>query len=660
MANRSNRQVVIMRAWQIKPVLATGCEWIASAVKKKALKRLVRLMFYYCLLIPLASAGNEQHFAFDIPQQRADVALRALANQADLSVVFDFDAISQHQANALSGSYAVKKAVELLLAGTGLRYEFDSSGHLIITKNSDFMGEDVMGGLQSKKQLLASVIAMFAGSAGVQGVLAQEEMGESESAWLLEEVVVTATKRETSLQDTAMSVSAISGDTIEKRGLVGMSDYLGTLPGVSMQDRGAGQNSVVIRGLSSDPQAVDSTAGVYFGEAPVSGLGSSSTLGNLGNADIKMVDIERVEVLRGPQGTLYGSDSMAGTVRVIPVSPRLDEVAGKVALRHSQTGKEGGDNSMVQGVINIPLIEDKLAVRGVVYQFENSGYVKNVAASQPLSNESLEATESFGGVARDRGDVGNDRYTGYRVSALWNPTDQLSVNLSHLDQKIEQDGMPEVNLDLADNYQQRRFNTGPEGSRYENMEADIELTNLQISYDIGWGELMSSSSWVQYDAKTEADNTHLSTPLYGFAGFDDQPFYTAGSREVENFIQEVRLSSKFDGDLSFVSGLYYEDKEDSTFGPTIWSGDDSQDPGFALFINDGDVSIEQKAIFGEITYDITSDLAVSVGGRHYDYERVSVGTLEFLGSVLWENRVTPAEESGQTYKVNLSYTPFIR
>ena len=100
-----------MQAWYIKSVLTAGCEWIASAVRNKALKRLMNLMFFYCLLIPLASAGNEQHFAFDIPQQRADVALRALANQADLSVVFDFDAISQHQAYALSGSYAVKKAV---------------------------------------------------------------------------------------------------------------------------------------------------------------------------------------------------------------------------------------------------------------------------------------------------------------------------------------------------------------------------------------------------------------------------------------------------------------------------------------------------------------------------------------------------------------------
>ena len=164
-------------------------------------------------------------------------------------------------------------------------------------------------------------------------------------SWLLEEVVVTATKRETSLQDTAMSISAIGGETIEKRNLVGMEDYLPFIPGVSMQDRGAGQNDIVVRGISVGSQFERNPAtGIYFGETPVTGLSTPTDGQGAGSGDIKLVDIERVEVLRGPQGTLYGQGSLGGTVRVIPNKPSLSNFEGKVAARYSQTGEEGGDN----------------------------------------------------------------------------------------------------------------------------------------------------------------------------------------------------------------------------------------------------------------------------------------------------------------------------
>ena len=123
-----------------------------------------------------------------------------------------------------------------------------------------------------------------------------------------------------------MAISALSGETIEKRGLVGMDDYLRTLPGVSMQDRGAGQNSIVIRGIGQIPRLKMQQSVVYFGETPIADLGGSGTNGGAGNADIKLVDIERVEVLRGPQGTIYGSGSMGGTVRILPTSPNLQRL----------------------------------------------------------------------------------------------------------------------------------------------------------------------------------------------------------------------------------------------------------------------------------------------------------------------------------------------
>ena len=123
-----------------------------------------------------------------------------------------------------------------------------------------------------------------------------------------------------------MAISALTGDNIEKRGLVGMDDYLRTLPGVSMQDRGAGQNSVIIRGLVPIPSLRMQPLVFILVKPLLLVLGASAVSGSSGSADIKLVDIERIEVLRGPQGTLYGSGSIGGTVRVIPTSPNLEAV----------------------------------------------------------------------------------------------------------------------------------------------------------------------------------------------------------------------------------------------------------------------------------------------------------------------------------------------
>ena len=227
----------------------------------------------------------------------------------------------------------------------------------------------------------------------------QEVSSEGESdGFILEEVIVTATKRETSLQETAMSISAIGGEAIDKRNLVGMEDYLPFIAGVSMQDRGAGQNDIVIRGISVGNQGESNPAtGVYFGETPVTGLNSTTGGEGGGSADIKMVDIERVEVLRGPQGTLYGAGSMGGTVRIIPNKPELSAFGGKIAAGYSQTGEEGGDNTMAQAVVNVPIIEDELALRAVAYQFDNDGFIDNIAGSESDSGVVADIVAQGGG-----------------------------------------------------------------------------------------------------------------------------------------------------------------------------------------------------------------------------------------------------------------------
>ena len=590
-----------------------------------------------------ASSITEQPRQFNIPRQRADGALTAFGQQADLTVVYQYDRIKNYHTNQLQGDYKVTHAVAILLANTGLSAEFDAARYLIITDQSK--GKRMNTANSSKrKTVLAGLVGLFAAGGMTQAVAQGGEAATGQSA--IDEIIVTANKREQSLQDVAMAVSALSGETIEKRGLVGMSDYLSTLPGVSMQDRGASQNSVIIRGLASDPQLEDSTVGIYFGETPVTGLGSSTVGDASGSADIKLVDIDRVEVLRGPQGTLYGSGSMAGTVRVIPAKPNFDRVEAKLGVRFSQTGEQGGNNSMVQGILNVPVLEDTLAVRAVVYEFDNSGFFDNVAASQPNAEPSVAAAIASTGVALDRNEVGGDKYSGVRLTTLWQPIDQLSFTLAYTQQKIDQEGFPEAHNNLPGDFQQIRLRTGAGGSNDGFMENQIDITNLVIEYDIGWGSIMSSSSWVDYDTTSEVDlSFFLASPFYGKTNTVD-----------EVFVEELRLSSRLDGPFQFLVGLYYEDSEFTTDSQTLWSGDVTLDSGLALFDIDRHKATDQKALFGELEYAITETISATLGARYFDYDQNFSESTLLLGTAIIDDS-SSKDESGESFKFNLSYKP---
>ena len=586
-------------------------------------------------------------YEFNIPVMPVPMALKQLVAQTGHQLAFSYELVKPLNSSVLRGRYTVEEALNTLLKNTDLASELTERGVIVVMSPAAYSKNHKGNEMNTKRNILAMVV----GGVLSGGVVGQDVVDGDEMGWLLEEIVVTASKRETSLQDTAMAISVLSGETIDKRGLVGMDDYLRSLPGVSMQDLGAGQGSVVIRGISGDPQQQAEFAGVYFGETPLSGFQTSSIVSNAGNIDIKLVDIAQIEVLRGPQGTLYGSDAMAGVVRTMPAAPNLNEVEGKLATRISETGKEGGTNTMVQGVLNIPVIEDTLAIRGVVYEFDNSGYIRNVPISQPRPGFS-NTVNVFGGKATERDDIGADTYTGFRLAALWRPVEELDITLSYLEQDIEQDGHPEVSLNLDGDYVQRGYNTGVEGSSFPLLENEVDITSLVVNYDFGWGKLTSASSWVNYASYLEADFTHLATLL----GFIDQPYGSHNETDTEAFTQEVRLASDLDGPLQFTAGLYYSDKSYTRNFKQFWTGDAAQDPGVILQRNTGGESLVQESVFGEVSYAFTEQLTATLGMRDYEYEKDGDTTYRFT-NVVDDRTVATIVDTGQLYKANLSYTP---
>jgi outer membrane receptor protein involved in Fe transport len=457
---------------------------------------------------------------------------------------------------------------------------------------------------------------------------------------VIEEVVVTAAKRSGLLQSTAMSLAVVAEEDIRKRGLVGMNDYLRSTPGVSMQDRGAGQNAVIMRGIAADPQLDSSSVGVYYGEVPITGLGGMFP----GNPDIKMVDINHVEILRGPQGTLFGAGSMSGTVRIIPNRPNMAELEGEIATSYSAT--DGDANTMFQGVLNVPLITDSLAVRGSIYHYDNSGFYKNIAASDPVKSSSLGAT--LGAGVNDRDNMGSDEYAGGRIAVAWQPTDQLYLSASYFRQDINQEGIPDGSIVLG-KFEQTRFDT-PAGA--ESNDQNIEIINLDLNYDLDRFTLFMTSSWIDADAKINRDvGTFFVAPFGG-----DIPLIATDFVDSDVFLVEARITTNLDGPLQGLLGFYYEDSDYQQHQSLIWGGTPELDPFGGLLIDDGRLHGDgaAKAVFGELTYAFRNHLDVTAGFRYFNYDDGFswLGTGEFGGGSL----AASANDDHTTYKLNISYT----
>jgi len=472
---------------------------------------------------------------------------------------------------------------------------------------------------------------------------------QTENASVLEEIVVTATKRgNTNVQDIPLSISVASEDMIAKTGMVGMDDYLRTLPSTNFLDRGAGRNGIIVRGVTASPQS-DVTVGVYIGETPLTGLGSSSP-GSGGNPDLKYVDMQQVEVLRGPQGTLYGDGSIAGTVRAIPNAPDLSAFSGEIAGNYSSTADAGDDNTMLRGVFNMPVVEDKFAVRVVGYDYDNSGYYESVSGSN--ADKQFWA-EAFGGIATDKDDVGSDQYTGGRVSALWQVTDNFDASLTYMTQDIEQSGIPESFMALGGTRRApfQRFDGSDEA-----LEMNLEVTNLEMNWNLGSFALTSSTSMAETDNVQDRDIGLFFGPLID-PSIGDMPLFLEDSASVESFTQELRLLTQLDGSWQFLLGAFYQDVQNNQGQLLTFEGDPALDlfGGALLFDANTKEDLEQLAFFGEVSFDMTDQLTAVFGVRHYDYDQTVTDTADGVFNGGPSQGSLENDDSGQTYKFGLTY-----
>ncbi|HKU15677.1 MAG TPA: TonB-dependent receptor [Steroidobacteraceae bacterium] len=436
---------------------------------------------------------------------------------------------------------------------------------------------------------------------------------------VLQEIIVTATKRSERLQDVPISVSAITGDDITTRGFTNYADFLNSVPGVYFQDLGAGQGTIRIRGISASEGGVPSTTATYFGETVTSVLTNHG-----GKPNLRLVDIDRVEVLRGPQGTLFGASALAGVVRVIPRAPDLQEFSADVGVRGFTTAHSDDASYHAEAAINLPLVTDKLAVRVVGYKDDIAGFIDNTFAGQPEIDWSAGLGLPDGTLvspaiaAFRRSDINTQKTWGARGTLTWQASDRLKFELMHTTQDVTVDSEELTDPLGAGEYEQARgldaFEDGGNGER-------LDVDSLVISYDWDAVSLLSASSWTEMKRFSDQDIGFLAAA----SGLPPLPWGLHDRSEGEVFTQEVRLQSRGEQPLQWTLGAYYLDQSakfsqfvpdyscPACLGEVLRGQSFELDAPLAKFYEN-----EQKSIFAQVSYQVAEKWTVGIGGRYLE------------------------------------------
>jgi len=412
-------------------------------------------------------------------------------------------------------------------------------------------------------------------------------------------IVVTANRRSETLQKVPMAVSALTYHDIERQHLQDFSDYAASVPGLGAISLGPGMTELSIRGIASGSQQPSASVGVYVDETP---FGSSSVfaIGSALTPDLDPADVERIEVLRGPQGTLYGAGALGGVIRFITIPPDTENYSGR--LQVGGTSVDGGGNGFnVHGMVNLPLVKDKLAIRANVYDETDPGFVDDAG--------------------RGKTDVNESKVKGGRVSLLWTPTDKTSVRVTALAQNLAAAGSATVALDpdtlrpVYGDLQQRNATLGGDV-----FEGRYRLYNVTFNTDFGWAKLMSSSSYGTLDAVTNTDATPL---LYLGPQANGQPYGTLEQATIPQTkaTQEFRLSSPKSQTVEWLGGVFWTretgNNAQDIYASDYYSGTPQPSP-FGIPIG-GDLqpsTYEAYAAYGSVTWHVTDRFDVEAGLRY--------------------------------------------
>jgi iron complex outermembrane recepter protein len=481
----------------------------------------------------------------------------------------------------------------------------------------------------------------------------------------LVDIVVTATKRSSTVQSTPISISAITGQDLLDRGLTDFTALAQTVPGVSMRTSGPGQTEFEMRGMSS-AGGNSSTVGFYFGDAPLTA--PAAAFNGKVVIDPNLYDLDRVEVLRGPQGTLYGSGSMGGTIRVIPSAPDPSAFDASAQTTASHTDG-GGLNHAENGMLNLPFASGTAALRLVASESHDSGWIDRIVLADGAFPAETDGNLKRGNVAgapvaADFRGVNDEKLTSVRASLLWKPTEALDITPSVLYQRIRQDGLSDIDSDPGTNAFYQPFNTP------EPFSDRFTLGSLNVQYHFNAFDLTSTTArWVREEDLrqdgTEEIQWALSGPSAPFPFYVSQggigptsptPLESDPSGQTS---EEIRLTSTGPSKFKWLVGYYYGDFGSSTNLTVLVPG---AAPVFGTqnaFTQHQTTKILQNAVFGEVSYAFTTQWKLTAGLRRFTYDsslaNAASGVFSSTGSDAVALSATGERDQGVTPKFDLSY-----
>jgi outer membrane receptor protein involved in Fe transport len=446
----------------------------------------------------------------------------------------------------------------------------------------------------------------------------------------LGEVIVTAQKRTEALADIPMSVSVLAGESLERQQANNFQDLVSMVPGLSLNSNTRGVTRVTLRGINTG--GVASTVGVYVNDVP---FGSSSGLANAAilSGDFDTFDISRIEVLRGPQGTLYGASALGGVIKYVANAPSTEGFEARIQGSIEDTA-DAGMGYAVTGVVNIP-VSDTFALRASGFFRSDGGYTESIG-NNPIPALQDPTVNIFDGT-RVEDELNESDVTGGRLSALFQPSDSFSVDLTVHYQDISSDNADRFEVDpttLSPLY------GGRVASRYHDEPNDIEyrLYSATIDWDLGGVSLQSVTSYSEFLHDFQADvaqidilgtglgTAQLLTFVYSTPGTADT--LLSGIQDqttaTDKFTQEFRLVSPDSDRFEWLLGAYYTDEDSGIHQlfPAVDPDTGTPVAGIPIFADlTLDSTYEELALFGNATWHVTDRFDLSFGARWSDNDQ---------------------------------------
>ncbi|HTX48989.1 MAG TPA: TonB-dependent receptor [Caulobacteraceae bacterium] len=508
----------------------------------------------------------------------------------------------------------------------------------------------------------ALALALMGSTAISSHAWADTAAAAAPAASSVSEVVVTAEKRESTVQKTAASVSVMTGQQLQAAGVTSVSELVGLLPGISIKTSGPGQTEFEMRGLTSTG-GESPTVGFYLDDTPL----TPPAMAQNGKVviDPDLYDLARIEVLRGPQGTLYGAGSMGGTIRLVTNAPDPSHFADSFELIGSGT-EGGGFNRTESGMVNVPLVQDSLALRVSATDEHNDGWIDRIVLNPfPLeTNDSTTRGDVLAAPVEAKfNDVNWEQLDNVRVQLLGQVNDKLTITPSFFTQTITQGGPNTIDVPPGTEAHYQPYNVP------EPFSDTFTLESLSAQYDLGLAKLSSATSyWDRRQFQTQDISEAMQDYIGSYFGpAADWPYSAFGAGSISEddqshqFAEEVRLASQGAGPLQWLVGGFY-----SNFSATshvysyypVGGGFDDLFGTTNLADNHRYIQLDQTAAFGEATYAFTDQLKATAGLRWFSYDSHAVTQVSGVSANGTSAPLTSnAANTGVTPKFDFTYQP---